>query len=62
MAFLKRSNYYQNRSQNRLKLYEERKAKGGFGITKSVNFQAFLKKAEMLETICFTKENMDLGT
>ena len=30
--------------------------------TKINNFQTFLKKAEMLETICFTIENVVLGT
>ena len=29
---------------------------------KSIDFQTFLKKAEMLETICFTIENVVLGT
>ena len=28
---------------------------------KSTNFQTFQKKAEMLETICFTIENVVLG-
>ena len=31
-------------------------------IPKSLNFQTFLKKAEMIETICFTVENAVLGT
>ena len=30
-------------------------------IPKSIIFQTFLKKAEMLETICFTIENVVLG-